>query len=87
MGRDTDKSSSIGKLTLNKLALGARATVTSVIAQNSELRQKLLSLGVVEGTPLEVTRFAPFGGPMNIKIRDTVLSLRRSEAEQVLVAA
>ena len=77
----------ITKLTLDKLGLGAHATVAAVTAKNRELRHRLLSLGVVEGTHLEVTHFAPFGGPMNIRIRDTVLSLRRSEAEQVLVAA
>ena len=36
-------------------------------------------------TPIEVIRFAPLGDPVEIRIRGYNLSLRRPEAEQVMV--
>jgi ferrous iron transport protein A len=42
-------------------------------------------MGLLVGTPIEVIRFAPLGDPVEIRIRGYNLSLRRHEAEQVMV--
>lgn len=42
-------------------------------------------MGVLVGTPVELVRFAPLGDPVEIKIRGYHLSLRRHEAELILV--
>lgn len=42
-------------------------------------------MGLLVGTPLEVIRFAPLGDPVEIRIRGYNLSLRRHEADLVLV--
>jgi ferrous iron transport protein A len=44
-----------------------------------------MELGLVVGTPVEVVRFAPLGDPLEIRVRGYNLTLRRHEAEQILV--
>ena len=41
--------------------------------------------GFVEGAPVRLVRLAPFGDPLEVEIHGYHLSLRRAEAEMVLV--
>ena len=41
--------------------------------------------GLLTGTPLEVVRYAPLGDPVEIRVRGYHLSLRRHEADRVMV--
>ena len=41
---------------------------------------RLQEMGLLPGTLVEVLRKAPWGGPIQIKVRGSLLSLRRSEA-------
>ena len=72
--------------TLDTLISGERATVTSVSCSNRELRHKLLSMGIVEGTQVSVTGVAPFGCPISVQLFGSTLALRRSEAQQIEVS-
>ncbi|MCS7336798.1 MAG: ferrous iron transport protein A [Verrucomicrobiae bacterium] len=69
---------------LTSLREGAIATVAE-IKLPAEQRRRLFELGLLLGTPVELVRFAPFGDPVEIKVRGYNLSLRRHEAEQILV--
>ncbi|MBP9838290.1 MAG: ferrous iron transport protein A [Proteobacteria bacterium] len=71
--------------TLDQLRVGETATVTLVTSSNPELLQKLLSLGVVKGTTLKVSKISPLGDPISITIRGFELALRKSEARSVHV--
>jgi ferrous iron transport protein A len=42
-------------------------------------------MGLFEGEELELLGFAPLGDPLEILVRDTRLSLRRSEAARITV--
>jgi ferrous iron transport protein A len=53
----------------------------------AEQRPRLMELGLTPGTAVEMVRFAPLGDPVEIKVRGSNLSLRRHEAELVLVRA
>jgi Fe2+ transport system protein FeoA len=44
-----------------------------------------MDLGVIEDTELEVVGFAPLGDPMEIRLGDSRLSLRRGEAAGIEV--
>ncbi len=44
---------------------------------------RLLEMGVMRGTEIEVIRLAPLGDPIEVKLRGYHLSLRRQEAEQI----
>ncbi len=71
--------------TLDQLQRGQRALVTSVPGDDA-VAQRLLEMGLLEGEEIEVLGFAALGGPMEIRLRDFRLSLRRSEAARVSVA-
>ena len=70
---------------LDTLAVGQRALVRSVQGDDA-LVQRLLEMGVLEGEEVEVVGFAPLGDPMDLRLRDYRLSLRRREAAGILVS-
>ena len=71
---------------LTSLAVGAAATVAEIRIP-AEHRGRLLEMGLLVGTPIELVRFAPLGDPVEIKVRGYHLTLRKHEAEQILVQA
>lgn len=50
-----------------------------------ESKPRLMELGLVVGTQIELVRFAPMGDPVEIKVRGYNLSLRKHEADRILV--
>lgn len=70
---------------LSSLASGGKATVQD-LNLTEESRSRLMELGLLIGTPVEVIRFAPLGDPLEIKVRGYHLTLRRHEADQILVS-
>jgi ferrous iron transport protein A len=50
-------------------------------------RRRLMELGLVPGTSVEVVGVAPLGDPLKLVVRGCALSIRRSEAAQVLTIA
>lgn len=70
---------------LGQLAVGDRATISGFVQGAKNYRAKLLAMGLTRGSKLEVTRVAPLGDPLEISVRGFSLSLRREEANAVLV--
>lgn len=70
--------------TLNMLEIGQRARVIQVKGRGNS-RKRLLDMGMVPGTVLSVTKKAPLGDPMDFKLKGYNLSLRKQEAEMVIV--
>jgi Fe2+ transport system protein FeoA len=71
---------------LDQLRAGQRGRVVA-LAGGDALVQRLLEMGLYEGEEVEVVGFAPLGDPMEVRLRDYRLSLRRSEAARVQVEA
>jgi ferrous iron transport protein A len=69
---------------LTSVAIGAKATVAE-IKLPPESRPRLMEMGLLVGTPVELVRFAPLGDPVEIKVRGYNLTLRKHEAEQIWV--
>ena len=69
---------------LTSVALGTRATVAE-IKLPPESRPRLMEMGLLVGTLVELVRFAPLGDPVEIKVRGYNLTLRKHEAEQIFV--
>jgi ferrous iron transport protein A len=57
----------------------------SALAGNDGLVQRLMEMGLFEGEEIEVIALAPLGDPIEIRLGDSRLSLRRSEAARVQV--
>ena len=70
-------------MTLSDLKVGEGAVVVSL--GDDEAAERMMEMGLVEGTQFSVVRFAPLGDPIEIKTRGYHLSLRRAEAEGVEV--
>jgi ferrous iron transport protein A len=71
---------------LTSLPLGGRATVAEIRLPAGS-HSRLMEMGLIVGTPVELVRFAPLGDPVEIKVRGYHLTIRRNEAEQILVRA
>jgi len=71
---------------LTSVAIGTTVTVTEIKLPPAS-RPRLMEMGLLVGTPVELVRFAPLGDPVEIKVRGYNLTLRKHEAEQILVKA
>ena len=70
--------------TLASLTAGAAAVVAEIRVPGDQ-RGRLLEMGLLVGTPIQLVRFAPLGDPVEIKVRGYNLTLRKHEAELILV--
>ena len=77
---------------LSDLTVGVRARISRICGQKSgvpgavEVEQRLLEMGFAEGEELEVLHHGPIGrDPIAVRIGETVLAVRRSDAQLVLV--
>lgn len=71
-----------GMITLDKLTPGQRGRVVNVRAA-TEIRQRLLDMGLLPGVELTLQRVAPLGDPIDIKLKGFHLSLRKAEAATI----
>ena len=69
---------------LSGLAIGASAVVRGY-PKSGDAFLRLREMGVLPGTTVTLVRTAPLGDPLEIKVRGYHLTLRRSEADHVLV--
>ena len=70
--------------TLNELNPGDLVLVKRVHGEGS-LRRRILDMGIIRGTRLEMVKKAPLGDPIEVKIKGYDLSLRKTEAALVEV--
>jgi Fe2+ transport system protein FeoA len=73
-------------MTLGDVALGMKVAIHHVGGERS-FRRRLMELGLVPGTVVEVVRVAPLGDPLELSVRGCELSIRKSEARSVTVTA
>jgi len=69
---------------LNQLQVGQRGRIDSLEGFDA-LTQRLMEMGLLDGAEVEVIGFAPLGDPVEIRLADYRLSLRRSEAARIQV--
>jgi Fe2+ transport system protein FeoA len=72
-------------MTLKDLSIGAKATVTAVTGNNAATR-RLMEMGVVPGVTVKMVKTAPFGDPIEIRVRGYSLAMRKSEAASIEVS-
>ncbi|TKI06578.1 FeoA family protein [Martelella alba] len=70
---------------LHELAPTDEGRVVGFSKGASDYRRRLLALGVTPGAPFKVTRVAPLGDPMEIRVRGSSISVRKEEARILLV--
>lgn len=72
-------------LTLKDTKPGMVVRIDSV--GESELKQRLMTMGLIPGTRVEVLNSAPLGDPIAIRLRSYNLAMRRDDAAQIEVSA
>jgi len=73
------------KLTLKDTKPGMVVRIDSV--GSSQLKQRLMTMGLIPGTRVEVLNSAPLGDPIAIRLRSYNLALRRDDAANIEVSA
>ena len=71
-------------MTLDTLPLGQEAVITAVGGEGA-LRLRLLDMGLIPKTPVRVEKVAPLGDPIELRVRDYALSLRKEDARNISV--
>jgi len=71
---------------LSNLGVGQTGLIQRVGGERA-FRRRLMELGLVPGTSVEIAGIAPLGDPLKLVVRGCVLSIRRSEATEVLLVA
>lgn len=71
--------------TLAGLPIGRGARVTAV-GGTGRITRRLMEMGVIPGVEIEVVKMAPFGDPMEVRVRGYSLAMRRSEADAIEVS-
>ena len=72
------------KKTLDTLKVGESATITAVWG-NGARRCHLLDMGLIPKTRVTLTRVAPLGDPLELKVRGYTLTLRKEDASMIEV--
>lgn len=70
---------------LDRLKIGARARIEGISGER-DIRRRLLEMGLCPGVEVELLRRAPFGDPIELRLRGYLLSLRNDQAKLVQVA-
>lgn len=71
--------------TISELKVGDRAKVSGFTETGRGYRRKLLTMGLTPGVEIGITRVAPMGDPVEIRVRGFSLSLRKEEASALNV--
>ena len=69
---------------LNEMVQGEQGTVKKVVAEG-KIKRRLFDMGVTPGANVTFKKVAPLGDPIEINIRGYELSLRKDEADKVLM--
>jgi ferrous iron transport protein A len=71
-------------VSLDRLRVGEHARVLAVKGSGAVAR-RLMEMGVIPGAPVRVVKYAPLGDPLEVRVRNYNLALRRSEAQTISV--
>jgi len=69
---------------LSELKLRESGKVKKIYGEGA-LHKRLLDMGIIKGTRIKIVKVAPFGDPIDIKVRGYHLSLRKEEAAKISV--
>lgn len=71
--------------TLRDIAIGETVRVRRLAGEGA-VKRRIMDMGITKGTDVFVRKIAPLGDPIEVTVRGYELSLRKSEAESVVVS-
>ncbi|MCR6515171.1 ferrous iron transport protein A [Clostridium sp. LY3-2] len=69
---------------ISELEIGKSVRVRG-LDNNSAVKRKLMDMGITLGAEIKVTGKAPLGDPIELSVRGYKLTLRKKEAEAILI--
>ena len=72
-------------MTLSNIEIGQQATVTK-LHDNGAVKRRIMDMGITKGVEVTVTKVAPLGDPIELKVRGYELTLRKADADLIEVA-
>lgn len=69
---------------LKEVKSGESVTVTKVDGERA-VKRRIMDMGITKGVQVTVRKVAPLGDPIEITVRGYELSLRKADAEKILV--
>lgn len=69
---------------LTKLKIGQKSKVVSLNSAGA-VRRHIIDMGITPGAVVIMRKAAPMGDPLEINVRGYELSLRKSEAQEIMV--
>lgn len=72
--------------TLKEVPCGKTVKVTKLTGEGP-VKRRIMDMGITKGVDVFVRKVAPFGDPVEVTVRGYELSLRRVDAEMILVEA
>lgn len=73
------------KCALSDLKVGQKAKVLKLNEMNKVIKRHLLDMGLVRGTEITIKKIAPMGDPIDIRLRDYELCLRKEDLSKIEV--
>lgn len=70
--------------TLKQMKVGETATVQRLQGEGS-VKRRIMDMGITKGTSVFVRKVAPLGDPVEVTVRGYELSLRKDDADMILV--
>ena len=70
--------------TLKEVKIGESVTIKRLHGEGA-LKRHIMDMGITKGTSVFVRKVAPLGDPIEVTVRGYELSLRKSEAESILI--
>ncbi|MBE8950444.1 MAG: ferrous iron transport protein A [Quinella sp. 3Q1] len=71
-------------MTLSDTTTGMVVRIDSI--GESELKQRLMTMGLIPGTRVEILNSAPMGDPIALRLRSYNLAMRKADAAQIQVS-
>ncbi|RJX73832.1 ferrous iron transport protein A [Vibrio sinensis] len=70
---------------LSQLQHGQTATIKGFTSLPSDIRKKLMVMGLLPNTTVRIVRQAPLGDPLQVEVRGVSLAIRKATADSILV--
>ena len=64
---------------------GGGDAIVVLLAGQGALKRRIMDMGITKGASVHVRKVAPLGDPIEVTVRGYELSLRKDEAENVIV--
>ncbi len=72
------------KMKLSELKAGEKGIIKKITG-NIQLKQRLLSMGILPGESVSIEKIAPLGDPIDISVKSYHLTLRKEEADSITI--